>query len=294
MRRSLITTLPLLAAAACSTSPTVTPIGERDEIVAADDDNNDDDDSEKAPRLDVGSGARWRCIGPPSEDGQHTVVRIALQLGDSFDDDATATVTHGPQFARHGLETLDPTTSAPTEVWTFRLVADVARTVAHLEGEGRVLRLKTAAHTGLATAVLSDDGVDVDLDCWDAAALSSSVPATYDDDVGHCVNEAGEAARNTIPVAVVRETGFGECVDFGEERINANDFGYPLFVGWNLRGANLDVASMAFANLIDVDLRGAQFSQFAFGYVEIDGTIDEATAPPDFCTVEDDQISCRQ
>jgi hypothetical protein len=297
MRRSLLAALPLLVTA-CSTTTDLAPIdaAKKDEGVEEEGDGDDVEHIEHLddPRLDVSGAAHWRCVGAPGDDLLHTVLRLQLQFGDTLNDDVVATVTRAPQFLLHGLGDIESATPPPPEHWTFSVQTDAARTRAHLAGDGRVLTVHTAAHTGLATAVLNDGGVDVDLDCFDLPALQASLPASYDDEVGHCVDDHGDVARNTIPLAVVRETGFGECVDVGGEALNANDLGYPVLAGWNLRGAHLDTAGLSFASLIDADLRGTQLSQIAFGYAVITGTIDEATAPPAPCTVDGDQLACSQ
>lgn len=294
MRRSLIAALPFLVTA-CSTTTELAPIDAAPKDEGAEDEGDDVENVDHVddPRLDVSGAAHWRCVGAPGDDVLHTVLRLELQFGDTRNDDVVATVTRAPQFLLHGLGDIESATP-PAERWTFSVQTDAARTMAHLAGDGRVLTVHTAAHTGLATAVLTDGGVDVDLDCFDAPALQASLPASYDDEVGHCVDNHGETARNTIPLAVVRETGLGECVDFGGEALNANDLGNPVLAGWNLRGAHLDTAGLSFASLIDADLRGAQLSRFAFGYAVITGTIDEATAPPAPCTVDGDQLACSQ
>jgi hypothetical protein len=78
------------------------------------------------------------------------------------------------------------------------------------------------------------------------------------------------------------------CVDADVDTVNIR------VLQGRRRIANLDTASISFASLIDADLRGAQLSQFAFGYAEITGSIDDATAPPTPCTVDGDQLSCLQ
>jgi hypothetical protein len=289
MRRSLIAALPLLLTA-CTTAD-VAPIDAPGKDGSADDADDDEDDQEAVP-LDVTDAARWRCIGAPSDDLERTVLRLELQFGATIDDDVVAMVTSAPWFLRRGLTEVVTTTPPAPSRWTFSLQADA--TTAVLQGENRVLTLTATTQPALATAVLNDAGSTVALTCWDEAALRSSMPAAYNAELGRCVDDNGQPARNAVPLAVVHETGFGECVDFGSVQLNDEDYGYPVFLGWNLRGANLDTASISFASLIDADLRGAQLAQFSFGYAEITGTIDDATAPPTPCTVDGDQLSCLQ
>jgi hypothetical protein len=126
------------------------------------------------------------------------------------------------------------------------------------------------------------------LTCWPD---DHELPVTYED--GRCERDDGEDTLLTAPVPYFRETGVGRCVDFGAVDLSEGEYGYPDWVGADLRGADLSAASMHFAYFTDARLEGAQLAGFDFGYVGITGAIDaHTTIPPDGCTVTDNTIDC--
>jgi len=109
--------------------------------------------------------------------------------------------------------------------------------------------------------------------CW---REDFATPYRYDGHDGQCRSADGDVGRHRAPLQYVRETGDGECNDFASDAI-AEALDWPVFAGWNLRGAALSRASMHFALMPDADLAGAQLDGFGIGYVGINGTGDPHT-----------------
>lgn len=271
------------------------PASELDDDVDVDHPRHDDDGgNDSDPDGQPAPATTWHCLGAAGDDGSNTILRVAIEIGS--DGEARATSSHGPQFRRHGLRELDPNEAPPQTVHDVDVHVGSADDGVGFAGVTIAVALTPGPQRGLATATVrfaDDDDVSHTLDCFDAPTLRAALPAHYDSAVGGCVDVGGEPARNAIPIAVIRETGFGHCADVTAP-LNANDFGYPLFTGWDLRGANLNGSGLFFANLIEARLEGAVLDAFPFGYAEITGTIDDVTAPPEGCTVDDDRIACRQ
>lgn len=135
------------------------------------------------------------------------------------------------------------------------------------------------------------DGLTEALHCWEP---ERALPFTYDGE-GACVDADGAVGRAALPVAVVRETGVGQCVDLGAQALDEGELVYQDWIGFDLRGADLSAASLHFANLVEADLRGARLDGLDYGYAEIDGTIDAHTAlPPEGCEVDGDAVRCQR
>jgi hypothetical protein len=130
---------------------------------------------------------------------------------------------------------------------------------------------------------------EASLTCWSGtelfgspwAGVAGTLPAHFDWESGECVGADGKPALNVLPVEVVRETSFGECVDFSGQSLNGDDLGYPELQGWFLPGAKLDGASLFFANLTFATLNGADLSGLDFGYATVSGSFDDNTTFPD-------------
>ena len=91
----------------------------------------------------------------------------------------------------------------------------------------------------------------------------------------------------------VRETGDGNCVDLGEQNLEEENYGYPVWDGFDLRGADLGASAMHFAEISDADFSGAILEGFDFGYVWLSGTVDAHTQLPESCDpAEDDWFEC--
>jgi hypothetical protein len=126
--------------------------------------------------------------------------------------------------------------------------------------------------------------------CWEPDLQNEF---TYDPDVGLCLNEAGEEGYNPASQAEVRETSDGHCVDMDGWIIDEGNYSYPNFE-WDLRGANLNGASISFAHMKGADFRGAKMETFSYGYTQLKGPIDDHTTLPNNCESEDDRIDCIQ
>ena len=130
----------------------------------------------------------------------------------------------------------------------------------------------------------SEFAEQVPVTCWPTALEHA---AQYDPATGTCVDEAGNLARNEIPFMVALRTGFGQCTDF-VGGLNGDALGYPTFDFIDLRGSDFNQASLHFADLRDVQLEGADLTDFDFGYARLTGTIDEFTSVPTDCPVSED------
>jgi hypothetical protein len=112
---------------------------------------------------------------------------------------------------------------------------------------------------------------------------------------GRCVDSEGTEGLNPWPIELVRETTMGECNDFSGVKLGEGLMDYPVLSNWNLRGARLDEADLAFARLIDAQLEGAQLEYITYGYAWISGTVDVHTrAPAEGCLTQGDTINCSQ
>ena len=165
--------------------------------------------------------------------------------------------------------------------WTLTFdggVIDVAR------GSGEDLFF-----TGTAT-IGADEGVGIA--CWTPGL---ELPFTYDAEVGHCFDSLGGAGVNAgVPLAFVRDTADGQCVDLVGVDLVEGDTAYPQLEGWDLRGARLDDARLFFASLVDAQLEGADLSSMKYGYAMITGTVDPFTLLPKGCSLEEATVSCVQ
>ena len=126
--------------------------------------------------------------------------------------------------------------------------------------------------------------------CWEPDLYNEF---TYDPEVGLCLNEAGEEGFNPASQAEVRETGDGQCVDMAGWIIDEGNYSYPNFE-WDLRGANLNGASISFAHMKGADFRGAKMDAFSYGYTQLMGQVDEYTTLPNGCEAENNWIDCIQ
>jgi hypothetical protein len=137
------------------------------------------------------------------------------------------------------------------------------------------------------------DGV-VDVTCWTPQLV---VEATYDEELGRCVDRAGELARNDLPFEYVYGTGFGQCTTLSGQ-LNGEAFGYPVFTDLDLRGANLSEAKLHFAAIVGARFEGADLRTFEFGYATVSGAVDKHTIIPEdtFCEAASDgtRYECRQ
>ena len=61
---------------------------------------------------------------------------------------------------------------------------------------------------------------------------------------------------------------------------------YVELRNWNLKGALLNHAAFAFAEMSQADLRGAKLQKISIGYTSIQGLIDAFTEYPNFCKVQ--------
>ena len=143
-------------------------------------------------------------------------------------------------------------------------------------------------------SVLGPELREIPLTCFQSVV---SMPAHYDADVGACVDPDGKPAMNALPLDFVLATGLGQCATL-EGQINGAAFGYPIYRGLDLRGANLQEAGLNFASFHQVRLEGADFSTLSFGYSVVDASIDAYSKLPNerSCPVSEprDHFRCTQ
>lgn len=227
-----------------------------------------------------------RCVSAPAE-GSTDVLRVDLfREGDTF----MAAVTRGPQFWSHGGVWFGSDGAAWPEA-TMRTLALTGESTLTESTASGTLTIDLARDGAVFTGSFVDDQCYVhevaSLTCWNDGELFGSswtgevgaLAARFDWATGACTDASGRAARNELPIEIVRETSFAECTDLAG-RLNGDDFGYPDLTGWNLAGANLDDAELFFANLTFATLNGAELGGLSFGYATVSGSFDEATAQP--------------
>ena len=129
---------------------------------------------------------------------------------------------------------------------------------------------------------------ELPISCW---RTNQPRKYSYNSDTGLCQNEQGELGLNASHVFKVRKTKDGQCVDMSGWSLNGQDYSYPN-LDWDVQGANLNGATIHFANMIDADFRGAQMQNFTFGYTNLKGQVDEHTQLPQDCSAEGGQIDC--
>lgn len=231
-----------------------------------------------------------RCVSDPLEEGTGTDV-LRVDMWRAQDGAFTASVQRGPQFWSHGGRWF----GSDGEEWP----ASVERTLVEETKAGLVERSKAGT---LTIALERQDGfftghfvdaqcyvhIETKLTCWNDlelfgspwAGIAGSLEARFDWMTDECESAEGQPARNSLPLEIVRETGFAECTSL-TGRLNGDDLGYPDLVGWNLAGANLDGAELFFADLTSATLNGADLSALEFGYATVSGSFDESTVRPE-------------
>jgi hypothetical protein len=109
-----------------------------------------------------------------------------------------------------------------------------------------------------------------------------------------CRNATGATGTNAFPIAMIRETKHGECVDLSGVKLTEGRLDVNL-EDWNLKGSNLAGAKLHFANLRQAQLEGADLTTLDFGYANIDGSADQGTRIPDTgCVIEIGTLNCRR
>lgn len=195
---------------------------------------------------------------------------------------ATVSLGSSPQFRSHA-----GVWSSEGESFTLDMVAREHNTSLSLESEAyppTSIRLERDGsffageleRAGSVWSVLCWDRLELFGSAW--AQRPSTLPAHFDPALGACVDAEGAPAENDLPIAFVRETNFGECADLSDVALNDDDIAYPD-LALNLRGANLDGATLYFANL-SASLEGARMQKFQFGYAKITGRVDASTELP--------------
>ena len=134
---------------------------------------------------------------------------------------------------------------------------------------------------------LDDGTAERAVTCWDQTTLFGSpwagtpgeLTATFDFATGACVDTAGAPARNLLPLAFVRETGFASCADLGDAALNDGDVGAALS-GWSLDGATIGDGGLVGAVLEFASLSGAKLATMTLVDAKLSGFVDDATELP--------------
>ncbi len=141
----------------------------------------------------------------------------------------------------------------------------------------------------LGTLASGDHGSH-DVVCWADTFVGDH---TYDPTSGVCRDGDGAPGQDALPVAYVRASGDGHCGTFAGLSLNEDFLGYPILRGLDLRGAELDGATLFFAHIADARWEGADLTGFEFGYATLTGTLDTHTIwPSESCAVEDGALAC--
>lgn len=251
-------------------------------------------------RFDLG-GASLRCVSAlVDHDGTHYVVDVTHE--------AETSLVEISRVKPAGA-VLDETRSEPTSevVWSEAVPFDGSgfwgfETADHwlaMDGSPTSGPKPTARMGQLdperEPLVAQREQTEINLWCWQEEQY---LPARYDADSGKCLTKDGVEAMNDVPFLFVRGTGWGQCTELAGQ-LNEEAFGYPSFVGLDLRGAVLDGAALHFANILDARLEGADLANFSFGYATVSGSIDEHTVVPAdmFCDAPDagsERFECMQ
>lgn len=163
--------------------------------------------------------------------------------------------------------------------------------ILRLRGRQRTFEVEPTNVDGVyAGELFVPDGVGLEATCWETDFTPTY---TYDAESGECRDGDGEQGLNEVGLITVRETGRGECADLEGIYVNAEDLGYPVLEGWDLRGANLQDGELRFAHLVDADLRGADLGGLGYGYATITGAVDEYTSLPEAgCERSGGEVEC--
>jgi hypothetical protein len=235
---------------------------------------------------DVKLPSSLTCVSEPAFDGRDWMVTRAWITVDGGD--ATITMQRGPQFWSHS-----GVWAAPTgEMDVRELTATGGRLLEHeragvdigLQRDGNVFRgrmVEDACYLHFEAGLTCWNDLELFGSPW--AGIDGTMDAHFDWSTGQCTNAAGEPALNDLPVEVVREEGWGECVDLRGQSLNGDDLAYPDLQGWFLPGARLDGASLYFAGLEGASLQGAHLGEINFGYATIEGSVDDFTELPGSC-----------
>jgi hypothetical protein len=143
----------------------------------------------------------------------------------------------------------------------------------------------------IGTADLEGQEEAWSLVCWPA---DIEMAYHYDAESGGCFDDAEETGLNRIPVPFLRETGNGECGDLRGADLNESNLGYPVLSLLDLRGADLTEAQLFFAHIAEASLQGTDLLGLQFGYANVLGTVDAFSSYPESCSLDGDQLACRQ
>lgn len=256
-----------------------------DEVPADEGEPTDEDPVDDRPPIET--GLLVECASDfVAHDGTHFAVRVeAADDGTSVEvrevTPATSSQPDGSETSTEEIIWADQVPTTLREGFYGFETADMW-VVAEATDQPGILRGRMQGESQFADAV--------EVTCW---TDDLPVPARYED--GACVDESGAPARNELPFAYVQRTGFGQCTTLAGE-LNGDAFGYPVFAGLDLRGADLREAKLHFAAIVDARFEGADLSSFEFGYATVSGSVDEHSTVPDatFCdaATDGDRYEC--
>ena len=103
----------------------------------------------------------------------------------------------------------------------------------------------------------------------------------YNKMTGKCEDSHGKSGLNTASLSIVIATANGECADLSFLQDVWSDKNEITYTGWNLKGANLNHASILNVVLKSADLSGADMRGLKGGYSYFEGTVDLFTRLPD-------------
>ena len=115
----------------------------------------------------------------------------------------------------------------------------------------------------------------------------------YDPESQICVDADSTWGWNPYPLPYTRDTLDGHCGLFEGVMLNEDFFGYPTWIGMDLRGAQMQGSQLFFANILEAQWEGANLTGMEFGYAFLTGSVDDATTwPEENCELDDDWLDC--
>ena len=287
-----------LITVACSCTPA-------EPLTSVDDDNGrpargaqreteseEDDDAAVVALTDLGGTPdHLQCVtGDIHPGAPANVVRLQLHReGDAF----VVSMQTGPMFGSHDGQV--DAVAAETDL--RRLIETPGNRgpvfeQAEPSASGGQLQIELQREGAVFSGRIVDDHcywmLEAPVTCWSETELFGSswvgtrgaLAARFDWSTGSCLDEDGNPALNRLPIEVVREVRFAECVDLRGAMLNAPDFGHPDLDGWHLVGARLDGATLSSAQLRFASLQGARFSSLRLESATLDGSIDDTSSIP--------------
>mgnify|MGYP001554679085 CR=1 FL=1 len=287
-----------IAAAACG-APNAAPIVVADGHAPPSSTDPTSTTSTTSSTADVGrSEISLECVTEPVATASITPQVTRLFASVDANDDVFGNVSVSNQFASHGGVVEQVGAGRDFHTHARRVGASLSFTIDDPLGDDErddeiALAIEKRAGDVAWRGSFVDDDDRRNVVCWDNRDIfgdyggpGAGLPVHFDFTRDACLDANGEPALNPTPIEVVRETGFGECADLRDVALNGDDTSMPDLVGFNLVGAELDGATLFFANLTSAAIEGADLAGLQYGYATVSGDVDASTTLPDGCVVD--------